>query len=384
DVDNPGTCWFGVPWTLDAVEVDEYDDNAFDVYGDGSIIVNHQCIMAEISAAPGVEILTSGVPTNMMFGEASTYSHQAIIGAFGYDTVPGETEQRFLLRIHTREWSADADDDEVQEYEEAKPGERAAMEVDPSGRQLAIPYLPQTAPMIIGTDNTHSFVEYVVKGYRFTGGTITFSGVESEVVEPVGSYGYVIHHDGLAEGWDFSLEGPGVEQIDETTYVITIPAESSATVIDTITPLEPPRIRAHTFSGIAIPVGTLAGSYGIGPNVIVGGGYYLTPEISLHGLFGYNLLLGTGGGPNGTLMSGSLVGRYHYGLTNTASVFGGLGVGYYFGDALASPGVGVSGGVGCALRLMRLLELEAGLDYHYLPGSGSQYLHGHAGASLRF
>lgn len=73
--------------------------------------------------------------------------------------------------------------------------------------------------------------------------------------------------------------------------------------------------------------------------------------LSVHALFGYNLLLDSGGGANANLLSATLDGRWYLPLAHRIFSFVSVGAGGYFGDALASPEFGINGGVGLDLRL---------------------------------
>ena len=74
-----------------------------------------------------------------------------------------------------------------------------------SGREN--PYFFETLPFILEADNTISFIEYIVKGYLYTGKKLIVRGEERELVEPIGSYGHIVRHIGPVEEWDFYIEG---------------------------------------------------------------------------------------------------------------------------------------------------------------------------------
>jgi hypothetical protein len=363
--DSPGVGVHGIEWVLTAEEVAEYDADVFTVEPGGQT-VNHQCILVEIDSDSDVDVVTQSVTKNMRFSETSSpFSHQAIISSFGYDLRPGQTEQQFLLRVRTR-------------VLEPEP-ERKLTNLDLMARDLSGNYAP-VPPSGDDTDRT-SRVEYIVKGYRITGGTVTLDGTSTAMAVPIGSYGYIVSHDGPVDGWEFSLEGPGVEPLDDQTYLITIPAETKVVVWDTITPIEPPKWRVQLAGGVALPVTGFA-SLGAGPNALAGVGYFLTDAISIHGVFGFNRLLGDG--TAGDLMHASAVARFWRPIDTDLSVFAGVGAGYYFGDALAAGEDGGNLGAGITWSPSRVLELELGVDHHYLRASGAQFSHIHAGLSFRF
>ncbi|MCK5675343.1 MAG: hypothetical protein KAH95_18315 [Spirochaetales bacterium] len=82
-------------------------------------------------------------------------------------------------------------------------------------------------------------------------------------------------------------------------------------------------------------------------------------------------------------MSLSINARSHFPLGNNFSCFAGVGGGSYF-DTDSNGETGINAGVGINLRISRYLELEAGVDYHYMIDSVNQYFHGHIGTLIRF
>ena len=333
---------------------------------------DHQCILVELSTPREANIVTKSVHRNMNFDGVNDviFIHPAVISAFGYGLPAGGAEgHRILLRIFTNTW-------EVQKNELKKI---QMDEKHTAGRD--IPYFFETLPYLLEADNTLSFIEYIIKGYLYTGNKLVVRGEERESVMPIGSYGHVVRHDGLVEEWDFFIEG--AEKIDRFTYIITIPPDETATIVDNVKGIEAPKWRVHTHGGAAFPVDPMANSNGIGANFIIGGGRHLTPEISVLGLFGFNALSAGSTGAASTLMSLSANGRYHRVLNGRLSMYAGLGPGVYF-DSGFNFEPGMNAGAGIDLRLLPWLVWETGADIHWLFTSGSKYLHVHTGLLFRF
>ena len=335
----------------------------------------HQCILVELSTDNEADIVTKSVHRNMNFDALNDgpviFIHPAEISAQGYGLPPqGDQEHKILLRIFTKTWNIDKDE-VISIQEDNKRG---------IGREN--PYFFETLPFILEADNTITFIEYIVKGYLYTGKKLIVRGEERELVEPIGSYGHIVRHIGPVEEWDFYIEG--AERIDKHTYIITIPPEQTATIIDNVKAIEPPKYRIHISGGAIFPIGTFADDYKIGPNFILGAGYYHNPQYSLHLLFRYNYLYSNASGVDDTtLMSLSLNARRHFPLGNNFSFFAGIGGGAYF-DTDSNVETGGNAGAGINFRLSRYMELEAGADYHYMIDSENQYIHGHAGVLFRF
>jgi PKD repeat protein len=338
----------------------------------------HQCIHVELSAPNQADIVTRSVHRNMNFDAIndgpSIFIHPSEISALGYGLPPADDEEhKILLRIFTKTWN----------YTKEEVG---AIKGNPKHRiENEKPYYLETLPFIMTGDNQIHFIEYLVKGYLYTGNQIVVRGEERELVEPIGSYGHIVRHRGPVEKWIFHIEG--AEKINDTTYLIRIPPGERKTIIDhvrAVKPPEPPKWRIHAHGGAAFPINALAAGNTVGPNFIVGAGYHLFPELGLNLLFGYNYLFPRPAGGTGThLMSTVLQIRVCKELFTKVSFYAGIGPGLYF-DTAGRFDAGLNVGLGFSFLLSRSLELEIGGDSHLMFPAKDIYLHAHTGAVVRF
>jgi len=337
----------------------------------------HQCIHVELSSPNQADIVTRSVHRNMNFDALNdgpeAFSETAEISGVGYGRPPaGADAHRFLLRIFARPWEYTAD-----EVETIKEDEKRTNTGDDA-------YFDETLPYILEADGEISFIEFVVKAYRFTGDSLVVRGEERERVVPVGSYGHVVRHYGPVEDWEYRIEGDGVERIDKNTYIITIEPETARTVNNVVKAIEPPHNRVLIGAGAAYPLAPLSAGYRLGFNAIVGYGYEIARRVTIIGLVGYNYLLPQSGTATGLhMLNVSVDGRWYSPLLPAVSGYVGGGAGVYY-DSPATFDVGVNVGPGLAWHASPRLEIEAGVDYHYRFLGASQYVHAHAGMVLRF
>lgn len=382
-----GTGVFTLSWVLSEDQINQYQWEHTDEQGRHA---NHQCILVEIEGNPvskdpttgeilgKADIVIKSVHRNMNFYAENKkiipFSREAIISAIGYgDPPPGETEHKILLRILTRTWEyTKADIEEINSNSKQKT-------------RTGNPHYEETKQFILEADDSVAFIEYIVKGYLYTGIKAVVNGEKRDVYKPIGSYGHVVHHEGPSERWEFSIKG--AEKINDTTYLIRIPPGERKTIIDhveAVRPPEPPKWRIHAHGGAAFPINALASGNRVGPNFIVGAGYHLFPELGVNLLFGYNYLFPRpAGGTGNHLMSTVLQLRFSRELFPKLSFYAGIGPGLYF-DTAGRFDAGLDIGLGFSFLLNRSLALEIGGDSHLMFPAKEIYLHAHAGVVARF
>lgn len=393
---------FHVEWPLSAPEIERYTTDTDDGDTTGE---RHQCIYVEIlaSANDGSDpdsiqnprIVTKSVHRNMNFdaqNAAEGFIHKADISAIGYGMpLTGEPNQKFLLRIFTRTWEVNLNDKKIIAAlggSQKEPGERsgsipagmsAALYNDLMGqRDILLRYVSEKKKVV-------SYIEYIVKGFLYTGKTAVSDGRTLDIVRSIGSYGHLVRHEGRVEDWEFSITGQGITRLNRNTYLLEIPQEQTKRVFDNVKALEPPKWSILVGSGAAIPLNALAQEYSTGFNAIGGIGYHAIPELSVDLLFGCNFLPArTPPLADARLLSLSLNARCHAPLSNIGFLYAGGGPGAYAVPGLSSFLAGANGGAGIELRLAHKLMIEAGAEYHHVFGSNTQYVHGHVGMVLRF
>jgi PKD repeat protein len=397
---------FWIDWPMSYAEATRYMNDTAD--GD-AIDERHQCIYVEVSATPNADdpssniqnprIVTKSVHRNMNFdavNEGAKFVHKADISALGYGIPPdGGPDQKFILRIFTRTWQVDLGDEKNKAVLESKP-ERAGIAAAslrsriPAGMPAAFhdDLLRQKDVLLRYAQNgtkVVSYIEYIVRGFLFTGKTATVNGKTLEVVRAVGSYGHLVHHEGRVEDWDFQITGEGVTRLNKDTYLLKIPAEQTKRVFDNVKAREPPRWELHAGGGATFPMGTLAATHGLGWNAFGGIGYHPWPELSLHLLGGYSYLPAQGASTAAAQsLDLSLNARAHAWLGTFISPYAGGGFGIYTDPGFSTISKGVNACAGADIKLLFNLMIEAGLEYHYVFDTGAELMRVNLGAVARF
>jgi hypothetical protein len=239
--------------------------------------------------------------------------------------------------------------------------------------------------MIEEHKNAISFIEYIIKGYLYTGKKVTIKGTTLDLVTPVGSYGHLVRHEGQVDEWNFYIEG--AERINKYTYVLTIPAEETKRIYDNVKAIEPPKWNVYLQGGAALPIDTFADDYSFGANGIFGFGYNIIREVSVNLLFGYNYLFAASSpSDNIHFISLSLNARLQKIFNNTFGLYTSAGPTIFSDQTFSDIKFGANAGLGIDYRLSHNILLEAGADYFYILDltTPSQYVHGHAGFVFRF
>ncbi len=189
----PGSSTFNLKWTVPDADVPQYQAN------------DHQCILVEVDSLSDANIVTKSVYRNMDFVTTSEFSRDAKISAFGYAPPPaGGANQRFSLYVTKREWAA-----------------------DPKGHMT----------VALDKGKRASYLTWGAHGYRHLGKTIIIDERSYELVDPVGSFGYVVQHIGrVVEEWADELIG--AERLHDNLYQVSVPHGGVATVTTRIVPKE--------------------------------------------------------------------------------------------------------------------------------------------------
>jgi len=188
-----GSATFNLNWVVPDADVPQYLAN------------QHQCVLVELDSLSDTNIVTKSTYRNMDFVTASKFTRDAKISAFGHAPPPaGAANQKFSLYVTKREWGA-------------------------------APKLHASHTVV--TDPKASYLTWGAHGYRHVGKNVIITEQSYELVEPVGSFGYVVQHVGAAvEEWQDKLIG--AELVSDNLYRLFIPHEDTVTVTTEIVPKE--------------------------------------------------------------------------------------------------------------------------------------------------
>lgn len=184
---------FNMNWTVPDADVPQYQTNL------------HQCVLVELDSSSDANIVTKSVYRNMDIVTASKFTRYARISAKGYAPPPnGSPDQQFSIYVTKREWAT-------------SPRSHTTVGVD-VGKQV-------------------SYLTWGAHGYRHLGKDIIINEHHYEIVDPIGSFGYVVQHIGLAvENWTDELIG--AELIHDNIYQVSVPHNGEATLTTQIVPHE--------------------------------------------------------------------------------------------------------------------------------------------------
>ncbi len=176
----PGTQTYQLDWQVADADVGNYQTN------------DHQCVLVHVDSTSNTNILTSSVYRNMDFVTASVFSRKATISARGYEKpFDGSDQHKFMLNVIER----DLDPDKGRGEHEGEMVSR---------------------------------LSWQAHGYRLTGNFIIVDGRRYDLTDAVGSFGYIVQHQGQISGWQSSLEG--AKEVASGLYQLDIPVAGAVTV----------------------------------------------------------------------------------------------------------------------------------------------------------
>jgi len=258
------------PWTVSLADQPKYDPNAPNSHP-------HQCIRVQLSSNDSNTAFTNNPAfQNMDFVAASKFERTAEISAKGYPLPPGQTDQLFDLYVLTRE-------------EVLKPGQ--AMPAFGQATTPATPAQGTTKGRVI------SQLTWIAEGCRHTGRYMTVDNQTLELCDPVGAFGYVVRHVGLApvENWRLEFTGKGLEKVPGTNnvYRLHVTQDGVATVTTQAEPKEQKsagqgKVAVFLDAGAGIPHGTFGNAFNTGFSLNAGLEYIATSHFSVEGIFGYH------------------------------------------------------------------------------------------------
>lgn len=332
----PGTSTFYLNWKVPDADIPDYQAN------------KHQCILVELDSDSDTNIVTKSVHRNMDVVSASSFSRSAQISTRGYGPPPeGMDNHQFDLHVTTRE----------------KP--RTASEHK------------------AGDETTESRLNWAAHGYRYSGRFITINRQRYSLVDPVGSFGYVVKHVGdTVRKWEHKIVG--AKKVAPDLYRLSIPSESAVPVTTKITPLSHGRWSGSIHSGVAIPTGSFSNDFDSGFNILLDIDYRFSPKWSFVGLAGFSDFNSNTSGVNDKYwinLSANI--RYNQLLKGPWSYYIGGGPGVYIPE-VGSTELGANIGFGFDYEYNSSTTIEMGVDYHTIFDGDTEFLHPYAGIIFRF
>lgn len=292
----------------------------------------HQCIYVELKSLSNVRIVNNKYYRNMNFVDASLFEDKARLD-LGPNLIDPHTEGRFLLKVRRQVYRKD--------LRPLRPG---------SGQGTA----PLAAPKKIST------LVWTAHSFRDLGSTLVIRGKPFRVVEPSGSFGYYVRHEGAVANWKYELAG--VKKLGKDLYEYVLPPPdrrpAGGVFLDAaIRPVEP-RWLAAARGGAALPVGSTASDYGTGPAAALDFGAKAAGDFWLLGSLGYAGLEGKGATPDARWLNASLGLSYAYGFRSGFLIRGRLGAGWYRETSASAGDWGAEFGFDAEYELLPNLSAE--------------------------
>ena len=189
-------------------------------------------------------------------------------------------------------------------------------------------------------------------------------------------------------GWESELEGDGLEQVGEESYILEIEPEKVAQIVTTIRPRTPSGLSASIHAGSAIPLPTpssnFASDYGAGYCGIIDLGYSLNPRSSLVLMAGYNYFPSAASGVDDmSVLNVSLNGKYAIPLRPKTDICLGAGLELFLVD-FDTLEYGYDALLAYDYELSKRLTLEIGAVYHSRFDQEVWFMQAHAGLIYKF
>ncbi len=362
----PGEYTFESIWTIASTDPNLSDYQTHD----------HQCVQAIIHSNQNAKIVRSSVYRNMNFVDASEFKRKAEISTRGYGKPPSRWKKhKYVLYVSQRSWVIRRDPDKDVKHKIKTEDTR------PKGTGNDESAGGEEDDMVID-EETNSYLVWAAYGYRYNGKAVFINQHPYYLADSVGSFGYVVHHEGEVLDWESEIQG--AEQEDEHNYTIEIPPEAVVEVLTRIKPVEPSGFSVSIHAGASLPLGNLANDYTLGFNVIADVSYQITPEISIIAMLGYNYMPTVNSGDDGTsIINITLNGRFTIALGGDFNAYAGAGPDIYVQD-FTTLLYGFNVGAGVDYVISPRIVLEAGIDYHSTFDMQTMFMQGHIGAFIRF
>ncbi len=354
---------FFLDWTLDATDNMYYSSH------------KHQCMKVEVDSFSDTNILQTGVARNMDFGTASEFSQIARIDAKGFGKAPaGKTKQRVYLVVTKKESTRKID---------RKNNKITTGSLSSDDKKSDLPAKPASAADSSSSDtsSTESILDYIVNGYLDTGEFLVINQHKYRIFESMGSYEYIITHEGEVETWKDDIEG--ADKVGEDTWALDVPVEGFVDVVNRIAPYNP-IFSASIHGGASTPLSAFANSYGTGWNAMIDLGIKVFPNMYLMGLAGYNWFPPVSSSGTATsIINLSLNAKYFIPVQPFLEVGIGAGVECTIQD-FASINYGYDADLSLDYIINPFTVLELGTVYHSRFNQEYWFLQSHLGIMFRF
>ncbi|MBN2351269.1 MAG: hypothetical protein JXD23_01780 [Spirochaetales bacterium] len=327
---------------------------------------HHQCIYTELTANDEVYVKSKGVYRNMNFDHASELRREAVISTRGFGKTPkGRSTFRYILSTSRREW---------------------VRRDDSASRTLPGRAPNAPAPLGAAANNnpeTQSYLDWEINGYLCTGNYLVIRGKPYEILNATGSFGYIVEHDAEVAAWDPHIEGARLT--GDGAYELEIPAESAATIVTVVKPVDFTPVALSLHGGVAFPLANFSATYGMGFCAMLDVEYAITPNLGLVLLAGFSYLPGASALILPTnFINLNLDARFTLPFGRTLYAYAQAGPGVYVQDLDFStivPGFNV--GLGAGLILSPRFKLELGADSHSTFTIQNWLLQAHLGIIMR-
>lgn len=358
------------PWQLT-------DAQAADFEGANPNKRTHQCMLVELSGG-SLKFYNDSVVRNMDFEDASEMKREAEISVVGLTPVSATPRDVYLL-VEVLNMPAVPKVPPGPNVGRVRGGGTKGM----TGAGMTIEELDRFMP-------TYRVYVYHDTGRKFTTEKGTFP-----ILEPQGSFGYYVRHEGEIEGWKHRLEG--AQQIAPNFYLIKVPNNGKATVSTTIEAVEPGIVNPPGFkrwglslhAGLSIPHGNFNTFYNPGPNFGFDLEYRITPTFSLEGIYGFHHFNGDNFGlftvSDVNVHQLSLNGKV-YGGTAPVRPFFNFGGGAYVFTPGANTHGGLNVGGGFQFAVTPNFAVDTMYNFHnvFTSGSSTQFSTIQGGVRFRF
>jgi hypothetical protein len=351
------------PWSLKSSNASYY------TYPDNQ----HECVRVDLSSTVGTATFLNNSAFNNFFfnGTASTFTSFPAFVSARYPATGAGDRQTFHLKAIRKPMN----------------GAVAQTLLSRVGRHSAVS---------VGRDA--NYLGFIVDGCRLSGKTLstpvlnadgrpTEKTLTFQNCDSVGSYGYLIRHDGPVDSWNYNLaaSGTGVSLAASTTtpdlYTLVIPQGQTAQIVTTVNPggssggsgaAAAGKFAVFLDLGANFPQGSLSSSFNTGFSLNAGLEYIATSHLSAEGIFGYHHLAAKAGG-GGDIYQFSTDAKYYL-TTSTIRPFANAGIGgYAFHPGSTYFGGNVGGGV--LYTLGPHWGIQGSYNFHAVntPGSASQF-----------
>jgi hypothetical protein len=190
------------------------------MYGNGKALDDHQCIWVLLDSVQAVDFTQSSIRRNMNFVDLSEQEKTAEISGDGYPPPPdGAADQEMILivsqmrrgRLVRTEHAGSAAQRNRERGAQGRAFAAGEAYRDPSG---PLGFLWAWLQVLFsGVKVVYEWV-WVMDGYRRTEYELGLGEKRYRIYEPVGAFGYLADHEGLASGWSQSVT-PGPEDADK-------------------------------------------------------------------------------------------------------------------------------------------------------------------------